>query len=87
VLGEGGPLVLVDEEGGVAVAEGQIEDGAQRRRRVLPGAGGDAADVALFHLEQLAGGGQRALASAMDIDGASFTLSWAHGSGCRGGVP
>ena len=54
VLGEAGPLVLVDQEGGVAVAEGQVEDGAQRRRGVLPRAGGDAPDGALLHFEQLA---------------------------------
>ena len=55
VLGEAGPLVLVDQIGGVAVPEGQVEDDTQRRRRVLPGAGGDAADDALLHLEQLPG--------------------------------
>ena len=58
VLGEGGALVLVDEERLVAVGERHIEHGAQVGWRVLPRAGGDAADVALFHLEDLARRGQ-----------------------------
>ena len=58
VLGERGALVLVDEERLVAVGEGHIEHDAQVGWRVLPGAGEDAADVALFHLEDLARRGQ-----------------------------
>ena len=59
VLREGGPLVLVDQEDGVAVAERHVEDGPERGRRVLPGPGGHAADVELLHLEELAGRRQR----------------------------
>ena len=58
MLAVGGPLVLVDQVRGVAVAEGQVEDGAQRRRGVLPRAGGNAPDGALLHFEQLPGRSQ-----------------------------
>ena len=58
VLGEGRPLVLVDEEDVVAVAERHVHHGAERRRRVLPNPRGHAADVELFHLEELPGGGE-----------------------------
>ena len=55
VLGEGRPLVLVHEEGGITVGERHVEDGAQGRRCVLPGPGRHAADVELLHLEELPG--------------------------------
>ena len=61
VLGEGRPLVLVDEEDVVAVAERHVDDGAQRGRRVLPDAGRHPADVELLHLEELPGGGERCI--------------------------
>ena len=54
VLGEGRPLVLVDEEDGVAVTERHVNDGPQRRGCVLPRPGGHAADVQFLHLEKLA---------------------------------
>ena len=58
VLGEGRPLVLVDEEHGVPVPERHVHDGPQGRRRMLPDPGLDATDVELLHLEELPGGGQ-----------------------------
>ena len=59
VLGERRPLVLVHQEGGVAVGERHVEHGPQRRGSVLPRPGRDAEEVALLHLEDLARCGER----------------------------
>ena len=58
VVVEGDVLVLVDEEVGRTVPAGELEDVGRARGGVLPHPGSDAADLDLFHLEDLARGRQ-----------------------------
>ena len=59
VLLEAVALVLVDQEGGVAVAPTRAQDVRQGRRRPLPHPRLDPPHQGLVHLEHLAGSGQR----------------------------
>ena len=61
MLVEGDPLVLVDEEGGVAVTQGHVDDLPQRGGGVLPDVGRHTPDVDLLHLEELAWGRQEGI--------------------------
>ena len=58
VLGEAQLLVLVDDEGGLAVGPAQLEDRPQARWGVLPHSRGPPGDLHLLDLEQLAGSGE-----------------------------
>ncbi|MEI9986394.1 MAG: hypothetical protein WDN69_26405 [Aliidongia sp.] len=55
------PLLLMDQKNLLAMGAAGQEQLAHGRRRILPDAGGDAADLAVFHFEWGTGCGQHGM--------------------------